>query len=45
MEFVMRDQASRAEKVLEWRPARDGREILYSAWNWEHMLQASHYAL
>jgi UDP-glucose 4-epimerase len=45
MEFVARDQASRARKVLDWRPTRGLREILHSAWKWEQKLQASGYPL
>jgi UDP-glucose 4-epimerase len=36
---------SRAAKVLGWRPVRDLRAILDSAWKWEQKLQASNYQL
>jgi UDP-glucose 4-epimerase len=42
---VLYADASRAGKVLNWRPTRDLREILRSAWNWEKKLQASGYQL
>jgi UDP-glucose 4-epimerase len=42
---VLYADASQAEKMLSWRPARDLREILHSAWKWEQELQASGYQL
>jgi UDP-glucose 4-epimerase len=42
---VLYADASQAGKVLGWRPSRDLREILHSAWKWEQKLQASGYQL
>ncbi len=42
---VLYADASRAANVLGWRPTRDLRQILQSAWNWEQKLQASGYRL
>jgi UDP-glucose-4-epimerase GalE len=42
---VLYADAERAAEVLNWRPARDLREILDSAWKWEQRLQASGYRL
>ncbi len=36
---------TRAEKVLRWKPSRDLKEILRSAWAWENKLQATGYHL
>ena len=42
---VLYADASRAGNVLGWRPTRDLRAILDSAWKWEQRLQASGYRL